>query len=325
MTTIATPLVTVVTPFYNSEEYLAECIESVLAQTYQNWEYVLLDNCSTDRSGEIAQQYADRDPRIRFIKATEFVGQVPNYNRALRQLSDDSKYCKMVQADDWILPDCLEKMVACAESDPKVAVVGAYSLYGEQLGHVSTPFRKSGIFDGKEAVYLYLKNPEGFLGSPTCVLYRSSEVRRRDPFFIEDSPCEDVDACFEIFREHSFGFIYQILSFNRRDNDSLWARIRSYRPTVMHRVYLLHRYGKGILTKAQFSELQQVAENALYRVLGEARLTPSYQKLLSFYQQSLALAGVHLNPWRIWTKTAKHGLKTFGNPASTLPALIRRD
>ena len=325
MPSIAKPLVSVVTPFYNSAEFLAECIESVLAQTYQNWEYILLDNCSKDGSAAIAREYAARDSRIRFIQTDEFVGQIPNYNRALRQISTDSQYCKMVQADDWILPECLEKMVACAESDPRVGLVGAYSVYGDQLGHVGAPFSKSGVFDGKEAVRLYLRSTEGFLGSPTCVLYRSSEVRRRSNFFIEDSPCEDVDICFEILRENSLGFVYQVLTFNRRDNDSLWSRIRPFRPTVMHRVYLLHRYGKSVLAQGDFGQLQHTADNALYRFLGESCMKPGYEDLRHFYEKGLALAGVPLHRRRIWAKAIKHSLKALGNPAASLYALVRRD
>ena len=59
------PLVSVVTPFYNTDRYLAECIESVLSQTYRNFEYVLVDNHSTDRSGVIAAEYARRDSKVR--------------------------------------------------------------------------------------------------------------------------------------------------------------------------------------------------------------------------------------------------------------------
>ena len=59
------PLVSVVTPVFNGGKFLGECIDSVLAQTYTNWEYVIVDNCSTDATLEIAQRYAAADPRIR--------------------------------------------------------------------------------------------------------------------------------------------------------------------------------------------------------------------------------------------------------------------
>ncbi|HWH03492.1 MAG TPA: glycosyltransferase family 2 protein, partial [Gemmatimonadales bacterium] len=63
-----TPLVSVVTPVYNTGKYLAECIESVLAQTFTDFEYVILDNASTDDSPEIIARYARRDPRIRVVR-----------------------------------------------------------------------------------------------------------------------------------------------------------------------------------------------------------------------------------------------------------------
>jgi glycosyltransferase involved in cell wall biosynthesis len=96
------PLVSVVTPFYNTAAYLSECIESVLKQTYTEFEYILADNCSTDGSAEIAESYARQDSRIRLVRYSDFVAQLPNYNRALREISRSSQYCKIVQADDYI-------------------------------------------------------------------------------------------------------------------------------------------------------------------------------------------------------------------------------
>src|SRR5450432_1444038 len=114
------PLVSVVTPFHNTAAYLAECIESVLAQTYENFEYILVDNCSTDGSTEIAERYARRDPRIRFIQRSTLLTQVQNYNRALEEIADASRYCKMVQADDFIFPECLRLMVEAFEQSQTI-------------------------------------------------------------------------------------------------------------------------------------------------------------------------------------------------------------
>ena len=112
MTLGSQPFVSVVTPFYNTRDYLGECVESVLHQTHQNWEYVLVDNCSTDGSSELAAQYASRFPeRIRLIHTESFLTQVQNYNFALSCISPNSKYCKMVQADDWLFTDCIGRMV----------------------------------------------------------------------------------------------------------------------------------------------------------------------------------------------------------------------
>src|SRR6267143_3457518 len=109
------PLVSVLTPAYNEEKYISECIESVQAQTYPNWEYAIVDNCSTDKTVEIARGYAAKDPRICVCNAETFVPAMANINRTFRRVSQESKYCKMVLADDWIFPECLERMVSLAE------------------------------------------------------------------------------------------------------------------------------------------------------------------------------------------------------------------
>src|SRR6185369_4891971 len=128
------PLVSVVTPVYNGARYLRRCIKSVQAQTYTHWDYTIVNNCSTDETFDIAQEYAAKDPRIRVHTNETFVDVIASYNNALRQIAAESKYCKVIAADDWMFPECLEKMVGLAEEHPSVAIVGAYSLIGSRVG-----------------------------------------------------------------------------------------------------------------------------------------------------------------------------------------------
>src|SRR3974377_1559809 len=102
MNTALQPLVSVLTPVYNGAEFLAECIESVLAQTYTSWDYTIIDNCSSDESLAVAQSYAARDHRIRVVRNERFLPIIQNHNNAIRQISPASKYCKFVFADDWL-------------------------------------------------------------------------------------------------------------------------------------------------------------------------------------------------------------------------------
>src|SRR5713101_5158516 len=120
------PLVSIVTPAFNEEEHLSECIESVLTQTYSNWDYTSVNNCSTDGTLAIAQKYAASDLRIRVITNDTLIPAVANFNMAFRQIAPTSKYCKMMLADDWMFPECLERMVAVMEEHPTVGIVGAY-------------------------------------------------------------------------------------------------------------------------------------------------------------------------------------------------------
>ena len=124
------PLVTVLTPVYNGEAFLEECIESILRQTYRHYEYIIVNNCSKDRTLEIASQYAKRDSRIRVHNNKDFVGVIENHNIPFRLISSQSKYCKVVSADDWLFPECIKRMVELAETHPSAGIVGSYQLSG---------------------------------------------------------------------------------------------------------------------------------------------------------------------------------------------------
>ena len=119
------PLVSVVTPVYNGEEFLPQCIESVMAQTYRNWDFTIVNNCSTDGSLAISLKYAATDPRIKVVNNTNFLRILENHNRALRCISPEAKYCKVLFADDWLFSNCLESMVANAELHPSVGIVSS--------------------------------------------------------------------------------------------------------------------------------------------------------------------------------------------------------
>jgi glycosyltransferase involved in cell wall biosynthesis len=118
--------VSIVTPVYNGEKYLAECIESVLRQCYQSWDYKIVNNCSADNTLEVAERYARMDKRIRVHNNEEFLDIIGNANRAFRLISAGSKYCKNLSADDWLFPECLTRMVELAEANPSVGIVESY-------------------------------------------------------------------------------------------------------------------------------------------------------------------------------------------------------
>ena len=145
MSSESQPLVSIVTPVYNEERCLAECVESILAQRYTNWDYTIVNNASTDRTGEIARRYASKDKRIRVVESPTCLPAIAHHNVALRQISPDSKYCKVAFGDDWIFPECLERMVEVGEANPSVGIVGAYGIRGDEVAWIGLPVR-SGVF-----------------------------------------------------------------------------------------------------------------------------------------------------------------------------------
>ena len=264
------PRVSFVTPFFNTEKYLAECIESILRQTYQNWDYVLVNNRSTDGSVRIAEKYANQFPeKIRIECNSEFLSQVQNYNHALRFISPESRYCKVVQADDWLFPDCVKSMVAVAEAHPTVGVVSAYELEGDEVRLDGLPY-PSPARSGREICRLYFLEGKYLFGTPTSLLLRSGLVRSRDPFYEERlAPFEDGHACFDLLKTCDFGFVHQVLSYSRRDNESILARVRPFNLELLIRLSMLVAHGRDFLDVQEFDCCLRDAERNYFHYLAK--------------------------------------------------------
>ena len=114
------PLVTIGLPCYNSERYIAQAIESLLAQTFTDFKIIISDNASTDSTAAICQRYAAADARVYSTRNAVNIGLTRNFNRVF-DLSN-SKYFKWATADDFSGPQMLADAVAILESDPSVAL-----------------------------------------------------------------------------------------------------------------------------------------------------------------------------------------------------------
>ena len=214
------PFVSVLTPVYNGAKFLRECIESVLNQDYENWEYVLVNNHSTDNSLQIMREYEAKDDRIRIHNNREFLPQMENLNHAFRQISPKSKYCKVVHADDWMYPECLPKMVEVAEEYSSVGVVSSYRLDDDRVGLNGLPHDKT-FNEGKEIARDHLINNSYYFGSPSSLLIRSELIRKRDKVYVESHQGTDTGACLDLLKESDFGFVHQVLTFTRRHEESV--------------------------------------------------------------------------------------------------------
>jgi glycosyltransferase involved in cell wall biosynthesis len=292
-------LVSVVTPFYNTREYLAECIESVLRQTYRNWEYILVNNCSTDGSDEIAARYVACFPnKIRLIHTESFLSQVQNYNFALSSISPESKYCKMVQADDWLFPDCLKSMVEVADAHPSVGLVGAYELEGDRVALDGLPYPSPEV-SGRETCRRYFLDETYLFGTPTSLMMRSDLVRSRVPFYDERfAPFEDAHVCFDLLKDCSFGFVHQVLTFSRRDNESVLSRVRPFGFLYFSRLALVVAHGRDYLSAAEFTRCRKHAERRYFLYLSRCMLRGRSREFWDFHRRGLASIDYHLG-WRL--------------------------
>jgi glycosyltransferase involved in cell wall biosynthesis len=300
----STPFVSIVTPFYNTRQFLPECIESVLRQTYENWEYVLVDNRSTDGSSEIAAHYVSRFPeKIRLIHTASFLSQLQNYNFALTCISSDSKYCKMVQADDWLFADCVRSMVEVAEAHPSVGIVAAYALAGESVDQDGLPY-PSPVVTGRDACRFYFLKGKYLCGSATSSLIRSEVIRSRDPFYDERyAPIEDAHVCFDVLRTWNFGFVHQVLTYSRRDNESMLSRMLPLGFILFTRFALLVEHGRYYLSAEEYKRCLKHAEREYFVYLTKAAcaLRPATREFWEFHRNGLASTDYSLD----WKRLAR--------------------
>lgn len=116
------PKISVLMPAYNSELYISEAIESILNQTYKDFEFLIINDGSTDKTAQIIQEYAKQDLRIRFINNIENKGLIAVLNQGLELCN--GKYIARMDSDDISLPTRFEKQIIFLEENPNVGVLG---------------------------------------------------------------------------------------------------------------------------------------------------------------------------------------------------------
>ncbi|MGA8223703.1 MAG: glycosyltransferase family 2 protein [Candidatus Acidiferrales bacterium] len=316
------PLVSVLTPFHNTAPYLANCIESVLAQSYSAFEYILVDNCSTDGSKEIAAEYARRDSRIRLIQRPQLLSQVQNYNRALAEISEASRYCKIVQADDFIFPECLMLMVHAFERSESIGLVSSYCLKGNELRGTGFPY-PAPVLPGKEVARLYLRTGLWVFGSPTAVMYRSSMVKKGEPFYDETQLHEDTEKCMQILEHWDFGFVHQVLSFARADNESISSAVRGFQPNAIDRYIIVQRYASVFLEEIEAAALKKRTKREYYSVLAEAALRCRESAFWRYHARGMKTLGATLDWPYLTLAIARDALWKATNPGATIMRVLR--
>ena len=180
------PKITVLMPVYNAELFLEQAIESILKQTYRDFEFLILDDGSTDRSSRIIGSY--KDPRIRIKKNEKNIGYTRTLNRGLR--SARGEYIARLDADDASLEGRLEAQAAFLDSRARIAVVGTWAHTMDQQG------RRTGLYRGRlegYSEYLFsLLERSTPLYHPS-VMYRRKAVLSVGSYNPALEPAEDFD------------------------------------------------------------------------------------------------------------------------------------
>lgn len=316
------PLVSIVTPVYNGAGYLRECIDSVLSQTYQNWEYVILDNASTDATPAILDEYATRDARIRIHRNETLLPVIKNHNAALRLLSPDAGYCKPLMADDWLFPECVEKMVAAAEADASVGLVCAWAFDGRNVLWDGWPYPALSV-SGREVARANLLDDDLYIfGSPTSTLLRTDIVRARPCFYSEDNIAGDYEACLEVLQTANFSFVHQVLTFQRMHAKSVTSAHANFEGGFVGRVLALNRWGPVFLSADEFQSRYQARMKTYYQLLAWHALHLAGTDFWRYHRAQLAKMGATLDKGRLLVAILRRISGYLLSPLDTLRRLV---
>lgn len=179
-------LISVIVPVYNVEKYLTQCIESVLKQTYHMLELILIDDGSTDQSGEICDRYASVDERVQvFHQANK--GRSAARNAGMQAAKGE--YLMFVDSDDWIDETCLETVWAVTDEGTELVVFRSRNIYADKMEDHSTGERKH--FTGSEPLTFYVGGYKDFqvLNAVWGKLYKKSllaDIRFEEGRYYED-------------------------------------------------------------------------------------------------------------------------------------------
>lgn len=212
------PLVSVCIPNYNYEKFIGETIESVLAQTYLNFELIIVDNGSTDSSVEIIKSY--KDPRIKFYQNEINIPVYQNINKA--QELAQGELIAVLHSDDKYEPNFLEEIVSAYEKypDKKVFVSGVYLLHHEENKIIiQSPFKTGGVKSQQEILLNLFK--ENNIGNGVNVVYHRECLKKAGMFSDKFRYSADFDLWFRLAGLYDFVYVPKILTFYRIHDSNL--------------------------------------------------------------------------------------------------------
>jgi glycosyltransferase involved in cell wall biosynthesis len=177
------PTVSVCIPTYRGAAHIAETIESALAQTFADFELVIVDDASPDETGQVVARY--RDARLRYVRSEQNAGVEENWNRCLRFAR--GRYFKLLPHDDLIAPDCLARQVALLEADheERLALVFCARRIIDSRSRALMTRRypgRGGVIPARAAVRNCIRSGANLLGEPGGLLFRTALARRVGAF-----------------------------------------------------------------------------------------------------------------------------------------------
>ena len=222
---MGSPKISVCIPTYNYDRYISQAIESVLCQSFTDFELLVADDCSNDSTDEILRKYARQDSRIRYIRHQTNMGMVENWNYCLSQAK--GKYIKFIFGDDFFVSDqALEKMLYAMESDESISLVGSARMIVDDKS-VKTDLwgysNKDIVVSGFDMIHRCLLRHDNLIGEPTAVMFKATQSLRG--FNQQYKQIVDLEMWFHLLEQGRYAFFAEPLCAFRLHDEQQTAKI----------------------------------------------------------------------------------------------------
>lgn len=238
-------LVSIITPAYNAERFINETIDSVLKQSMSNWELIVLDDGSVDRTQEIVAEYAQKDARIRLVVNENNMGVAKTRNRGLELFR--GRYVAFLDSDDYWEPQMLEKMVARAEETGADIIYCSYALVDEDGQRVCNDFIVPPQTTFQESII------RSVITCSTVLI--TAELARSNRFPV-NMYHEDIAMWFRILRDGGVACgVTEVLAAYRQRKDSRSADklVSAYRRWLIYRKHLRMSWWQSMSTMIRYA------------------------------------------------------------------------
>lgn len=251
---MAGPKLSVCIPVYNGREFIRETIDSVLNQSFKDFEIVIVDNQSTDDTVAIVKSYSD--PRIKLFINDTNIGMIPNWNKAMEHAT--GKYIKILPADDFIYPGCLEKQMKILEADTasEISMVcGRRNIINEQgkilfnRGFAKTECEVSGF----AAINKNVRSGGNIIGEGGALIFRKDILKKTGDFNSDIFYVLDLDLWYKILLYGKLHALPDIVSSFRVSKSSASVNVvkkqREDLSNFINKIYLNKEYQLSWLSR----------------------------------------------------------------------------
>ena len=273
------PKVSIIIPVYNAQLHLRRCIDSVLKQDFEDFELILMNDGSTDFSGEICDEYAKKDARIK-VTHKENTGVSDTRNQAISTATGE--YLQFLDSDDWITPDATGMLVRMAETyECEMVIADFYRVVGDRLSQKGK-IQDDGVLTREEFAMEMMENPADFYyGVLWNKLYRRDIISNNHICMDKDiSWCEDFIFNMEYIRHVDYVYALRVpIYYYVKTPGSLVSQGTSISKTIKMKRMVFKCYKefyKDIFNEEDYGKIQLQVYRFLIDAAGDSSVGPAF-------------------------------------------------